>query len=197
MVNLKNEKYTSVINDIISNIIEKKTIEFNVIESFTKYIDANDTNQLELIEKLIHNFFINNKDSNVIFYEKIGKKLESLNIEQMNNQEKIIFEIFSNELILSIQEKLIKLQNDGLRIENDKMIIYLHAPQMFDELITLTDILSNDEKLLSEDSQRKLSELKKQITFFEDMKAKRITIKDFANKYDFNFSQQTPNVPEP
>ena len=181
--------------NLIRHVINKRNTELTTIESLIKYVNINNQTHVSLITDLIKNFFIaNTKDSKLMFYEKIRKKVETLNFEQMNDKDSYVYKIFTDELIVSMQKEMVKIQNDNIRAKNDKMIIYMLSPQIFNELIKITNILSNNNNFLSEKSQNNLQILQEQISFFEDMRAEKVTIKDFAEKYGFNFSQQTPNT---
>ena len=65
---------------------------------------------------------------------------------------------------------------------------------LFNELIELVNVLSGQEKVLSDNALNNLKNAEQQISFIQDMINEKITIKEFAEKFGFRFSQQTPNT---
>ena len=181
---------------LIRSIAKKRNIDLSIIENFTKYMDINDSNHIAIINDIVRGFFLNNsKDSRLSFYEQIEKKLKTLNIKRLNDKEIYVLELFMDKLSESIQKDLIKIQNENIRAKYDKITVDMFFSQnLFDELKWLVNILSSQNFHLSQQAQNNLQEAKEQISFIEDLIQEKVTIKEFATKYDFRFSQQSPNT---
>lgn len=180
---------------LIRNIVNKENLELPVIDSFTQYMNMNNSEHKYILQDLCKNIFSKNtRDSHIVLYRKIKEKFDDLNIIDMSDKDKYVFQLLANELILNMQELLTDIQNDNIRAEGDKMIISLIGPQQFEAIIEMINLLTDFESILSKQTIDNFTNLKEQIAYFEKMRAKEVTIEDFAAKYGFAVLQQTPNV---
>ena len=180
---------------LVRNIVNKGNIELPVLDLFAQYADMNNQEHVTILKELCNNIFTKNtRDSHIVLYGKIKGKIDKLNIADMSDKDKYIFQLLANELILNMQELLTDIQNNNVEARDDKMIVNLISPQEFEALIEMKNILENFESILSKQTTANFVNLREQIDYFERMRAQEITIKDFAEKYGFDVLQQTPNV---
>ncbi|MBO7610604.1 MAG: hypothetical protein J6T23_00145 [Elusimicrobia bacterium] len=193
-LNLKNEQHIK----LVKNIINKSNVGLGILDSLIKYVDINS----DLLKTISHNIFANNtRDSHLVLYGKIREKIKELNTIDESDKEKYekakyITQLLSNELILDMQQLLTDIQNNNIRANKDKMIVLLLSPQEFESILENIDLLSEYESILFESKQivDNFTALKEQVSYFKKMRAGEITIQDFATKYNFDLSKQSPNV---
>jgi len=176
-------------------LINKKNTDLETFGLLSKYFDLNDSKQVELLKYLIEKLFAESTVNSVfVFYENIQKGLEKINFTDMSDREKILYQMFTDGLITRLNTEITDIQNDSIRAKDDKMIIFLPAPQIFNKVVELSELLEKNSNILSQQSQIELETLKNKIELFKNMRDEKVTIEDFAQRYDFNLLKQTPNT---
>ena len=176
-------------------LINKKNTDLETFGLLSKYFDLNDSKQVVLLKYLIEKLFAESTVNSVfVFYENIQKGLEKINFTDMSDREKILYQMFTDGLIARLNAEITDIQNDSIRAKDDKMIIFLPAPQIFNKVVELSELLEKKSNMLSQQSQIELETLKNKIELFKNMRDEKVTIEDFAQRYDFNLLKQTPNT---
>ena len=181
--------------NLVKNIVSKSNVEIQVLDLIEQYLNLNNKEHVIILKELCKNIFAKNtRDSHIVQYRKLKDKIDTFNISDMTDKEKYILQLLADELILNMQDLLTDIQNNNVEARDDKMIVNLISPQEFEALIEMKNLLSNFESILSKQTIANFTSLTEQIDYFERMRAKEVTIEDFAAKYGFNVLQQTPNV---